>query len=152
MVFWVWVVLTTCLPDTNPSNYFLQGYLKIMCTTQSHTLQIGIASGNWSCCWRDHRWHVAWHSWQLCGSFMSPWGQRISYWTCIHMKTTCTQTLHESELSFMYNMLLYPRNIQYIKTVECFSEYPIFNYIKNKTCKKNVHQIISETAEATGIL
>jgi len=20
-------------------------------------------SGNWSCCWRDHRWRVAWQSW-----------------------------------------------------------------------------------------
>jgi hypothetical protein len=31
----------------------------------------------------------------------SPWGWRISYRACVHMKTTCTQTLNESELSFM---------------------------------------------------
>jgi hypothetical protein len=29
-----------------------------------------------------------------------------SQWTCVHMKTTCTQTLHESELSFMYHASL----------------------------------------------
>jgi hypothetical protein len=54
-----------------------------------------------------------WNSWQLCGSFtVSPQGQRISYWTCVHMKTTCTKTLHETELTFMYYMLLYPTKLQ----------------------------------------
>jgi hypothetical protein len=49
----------------------------------------GVASANWSCCWRGH-------SWQFCGSFtVNPQCQRISYWTCFHM---CTQTLHQSQL------------------------------------------------------
>jgi hypothetical protein len=44
-------------------------------------------------------WHVTWYSWQLCGSFaVSPWNWKISYWTHVHKKTTCTQTPHESEL------------------------------------------------------
>jgi hypothetical protein len=51
---------------------------------------------------------IAWHSWKICGSFMaSPRSRRISLWTRVHMKVTCTQTLDESELSFIYHVVLY---------------------------------------------
>jgi hypothetical protein len=38
----------------------------------------------------------------ISGSFTrSPQGRRMFYWTCVHMETTWTQTVHETELSFV---------------------------------------------------
>jgi len=80
------------------------------CVPHHPTHCSGVASWNWRCYWRDHKWHVAWYSWQLCGLLTSnPLGWRISYQAFVHMKTTCTQTPHESELSFTYNMPWYLR-------------------------------------------
>jgi hypothetical protein len=69
--------------------------------------------GNWKCCLTDRRWHVAWHRWQLCGSLPRPRGRKTSYWTRVHMKTTCTKiNLYEKwGYSFMYHMLLYRRKL-----------------------------------------
>jgi len=44
------------------------------------------------------------------------------------MKTACVQNLHESELSFVYYMVLYPRKLQIYgisKLLRVFSEYPV---------------------------
>jgi len=73
---WSW---PPCSPDMNPCHYFLWGYLKNqMYCTNPHTAHCSEdTSGNWSCCWRDYRWHATWHSRQLCGSFtLSPQGPR----------------------------------------------------------------------------
>jgi hypothetical protein len=113
-----------CSPDI-PS-----GLPQRWCVPHQPTYYLGFASGNWSCCWRDHMWHVAWHSWLLRVSFTArKRGWRIAYWTCVRMKSTCAQTLHEREFSFMYHMRLSSRkfaNISYIETVACFSEYSVY--------------------------
>jgi len=113
----------------NPCYFFPLGIPHRLCISHQPTCWLGVASGNWSWCRRDHMWHVTWHSWQLCGLFtVSPQGQRISYWTCVHMKTTCIQTLHESERSFMYHMHLYHGELQIHCTSNLlcvFSEYSV---------------------------
>jgi hypothetical protein len=104
---WPW---PPCSLDMNPHIYFLWGLPRRLCVLHQLTQCSGVGSRNWKCCWRD-KWHAASHSWQLHGSFtVGPWGQRISYWMCVHMMTTCTQTLHKSEILFMSHMFLHPRD------------------------------------------
>jgi len=114
------------------------GFTSESCVVHQSTHSSEVASRNWNCCWRDHRWHVAWHSWQLCGLFtVSSWGWTFSYWTCVHM-TSCTQTLHESELSFNYDMLLYHKRLHMYCTSKLLQ---VFLHILYK--KVSFHVIIS---------
>jgi hypothetical protein len=44
------------------------------------------------------------------------------------MKPTCTQTICESELSFVCHVSVPQKimNVSYIKTVACFPQYPVY--------------------------
>jgi hypothetical protein len=104
-----WVVVATTFTGHESLRLFPLRLPQRSCTPHQPTHCSGVGSGNWIRCWRTQRSHFAWHSWKLCGLFTaSPRGRRISIWTCVHMKTTCTQTVHESELPLMYHMLLCP--------------------------------------------
>jgi len=120
---WLWVVLSTMVTRHESLQLFPLGLSQRLYEPLQPENRSGVACTNLNCCWREHRWHVAWHSWQVCGSFTaSPLCLRI-YWTCIHMKTTSTQTLHESELSVIFLALQKIMTIPYIETVACFPEY-----------------------------
>jgi hypothetical protein len=58
------------------------------------------------------RWRIA-----ICGSFRARQrSQGFSCWTCVHMKTTCTQIFQNCGLSFIYYLLLYPRILRMYRT------------------------------------
>jgi len=59
-VHWTWI----------PVIIFFVATSKRVCVLHQPAQCLGVASENGSCCWRDYRWHVTWHSWQLCGSFL----------------------------------------------------------------------------------
>jgi hypothetical protein len=54
-----------------------------------------------------------------------------SCWTCVQMKTTYTETFHESGLSFMYHMLLYHRKLQIYPTSKLLHVFLTTMYIAN---------------------
>jgi hypothetical protein len=106
-------------PDLNPCDCFLCGCHKdrVYCT--------GAASGNWSCCWRDHRWRATWHSWQLVVRL-----QRVHEVKGSHIEHVFTWRPHTHKLSMKMSinsciMLLYPRKLRIYRCVAFFSEYSI---------------------------
>jgi hypothetical protein len=118
---WSW---PPCSPDMNRCDCFLWG-----CVYRTNPRSSELASRDGSRCFIDHRWHVAWHSWQHCGSFTaSPRGRTIPYWTRVHMKTTCTQILHKGVFIHVSYASASQKitSIQYIETVACHSEYLVY--------------------------
>jgi len=114
---WLWVLLATMFTGFESLLFFPLGLPQKPCILHQPAHRSGVASRNWSWCCRDDRWHVVWLSWQICGSFTaSTPGRRFYYWICVHMKTPCTQALHEDMLSFLYHMFLHPRKLRIYRT------------------------------------
>jgi len=107
---------------------------EIVCTAPSRTL-FRVASGNWTCCWRGHRWHVAWHSWQpvVCLRQVHE-VEGFNIKPSVNMKTTRTYNLHERELPFMYHLLLCPSNLRMYRTSKLLCIFLNTLHKKNVSC------------------
>jgi len=85
-----------------------------------------------NCCWRDHRWHVAWHSWKLVFRL-----QRVFEVESSHIEHVFTWRLPPQvhklsmEVSFhSFNMFPYPGKLRIYRTSKLlhFSKYSIHEY------------------------
>jgi len=106
-----------------PAIIFFGATLEIMCTSPTLTL-FRNCKRNWSCCWSDHRWHVAW---QLTASwFLYSESVRLknSYWAC-SLWGPRAHTPYENDLPFKCHMLLYSRKLRIYCTSKLWRVFSI---------------------------
>jgi hypothetical protein len=117
-VYKMWIPVITSLGATLKTMHTTQTPTNHSGVASAHILCSGFASGEWSRCQRNHGWHCESQLTTLWFVYSKPMKSK---------NLTCTQILHESELSFMYHMFLHPTKlwIYHTRRLLCFFEYPV---------------------------
>jgi len=81
-----------------------------------------------------------------------PRGLRISYWACAHMKITWVQTRHESELSFIFHVVLKPIKLRLYHTSKlACSDYAVLVRNIEAATRQQINRITSRRDDKAGL-